>query len=84
MQMGDKMRDMISGYEGIATGRTAYMNGCVKWLLERELDKDGKEQSCWFDEQRLNVIESKAFTLPSQTAERAATGGGPMLLAPRP
>ena len=88
MQMGDLMRDQVSGFEGIATGKAQYINGCVKWLLEGKIRDDGKMPTEWFDEQRVVVVTEAAFIVPlsieeSPPRERTALAGGPMPLAPR-
>lgn len=73
VNLGSRVRDTISGFEGIATGRTVYLNGCVSVLIEGPMvGKDRPEQ--WIDEQRLEVIEQDAF----QPSPSAATAGGPV------
>jgi hypothetical protein len=50
--LGSRYRDRHTGYEGVATARTEYENGCVQICLER-LDDKGEVASTWFDEQRI-------------------------------
>lgn len=59
VNLGDKVRDKISGFEGIATGRTEYLYKCVHILVSHDkLDKDGKiPDGFWLDEDRLEVLE---------------------------
>ncbi|KKM02138.1 hypothetical protein LCGC14_1787370 [marine sediment metagenome] len=53
--LGELYKDNITGYEGIATAKTEYLNGCVSILLQpQSLDKEGKiAEGDWFDVQRL-------------------------------
>lgn len=59
--LGEKVKDNITGFEGIAIGRAEYLNGCVSIEVQSTKLKDGMPISEWFDEQRLS-IESKATT----------------------
>jgi len=71
--LGKKYKDNISGFSGIATGRTEYLYGCVRVLIESDkLSKDGEPYSeFWFDEQRLTFVKSKT------KAKTAGNSGGP-------
>jgi len=56
IQLGSKVRDIITGFTGIATGRAEYISGCSQLLVAPPLAKDGAaRESEWFDEQRLTV-----------------------------
>lgn len=86
--LGSRVRDSITGYTGIAIGRTEWLHGCARIGIEREvLDKDKKPIPAeWFDEQRVVVVkELKTFVSP----QNSATSGGPQrdqtrnLVAPR-
>jgi hypothetical protein len=68
--LGEKYRDTISGFEGVAVGRYEYLYGCIRIGLEG-LDKDGAPVERVFDEQRLEVVETK------KPVETAAKAGGP-------
>ncbi len=61
IKLGDKVKDTISGFEGIAMARTEWLSGCVRWMVEPDkLDKDKKLQTAMeFDESRLVVVKSK-------------------------
>lgn len=78
--LGSKVRDTITGFEGIATGNSTYLNGCISICITRsELTKDGEPKVEWFDEQRVEVVESGAF----RAQPSAATAGGPHSTPPR-
>jgi hypothetical protein len=66
VKLGARVTDRISGFTGIATGRSEYLYGCVRILVEPEALHDGKPvEAQWFDEQRL-------------TEQSPAKTGGPM------
>ena len=57
IQLGDRVRDSITGFTGIATGRAEYQYGCKQIFVtpERLKDDGSMPGGEWFDEQRLNV-----------------------------
>lgn len=82
IKLGSKVRDTISGYEGIATARTEYLYGCVRITIESQTLKDGKPvEAAWFDEQRVEVLEEGA---PVVQPTSSAKAGGPQNDPPSP
>lgn len=57
IELGKQYRDTVSGWEGVATARYEYMNGCVRYELGGR-DKDGKPESFVFDEQQIEAVEA--------------------------
>ncbi len=55
--LGFTVRDRITGFQGVATGRTLYLNGCVRYTVEGRVQDDGKLPVEWFDEARLEIVE---------------------------
>lgn len=78
IELGSRVRDKISGYEGIATARSTFVNGCVSICIEGPLARGSTGVSVrdelWFDEQRIECIGSDLFEPEPSTA----TAGGPM------
>lgn len=72
IKMGDKVKDVISGFEGVATGRAEYLHGCVKILVEPEgLQESGKPIGAeWFDEQRLDASSETEAGGPQNDAPK--------------
>lgn len=70
IRLGDRVRDTISGWEGIATARYDYINGCVRWQVDGA-DKDGKPDGFVFDYQSLEIVEEAV----KPSAPLARTGG---------
>lgn len=80
VKLGAHVRDTITGFEGIATGKSEFVNGCVSVAVTRtELSKDGEVKIEWFDEQRIEVLKEGAFRPQASTA----TAGGPHSIPPR-
>ena len=77
IKLGSKVRDMLTGFEGTATGRTAWLYGCARIMIEPSEMKDGKPvEGVWLDEQRVEVIEEKG---PLVSKNSSATTGGPQV-----
>ena len=63
LAFGLKAKDKITGFEGVLTGRCAYISGCTQWLVAPTAKENDFKSATWFDEQRLEVIESEAIVL---------------------
>lgn len=60
--LGDKLRDKITGFEGIAVGRHQWINNCNTYSIKPQMLKDGAPQdSHSFDEPQLDLVEEKAI-----------------------
>jgi hypothetical protein len=61
IKLGDKVRDTISGFEGIATGRTTWLHGCERIGVQPQALHDGKPvENAWFDINQLEVVEKNS------------------------
>jgi len=80
IKMGARVRDNITGFEGIVIGRSEWMHGCARCAVQSNTLKDGVPIDAeWFDDQRLEVIEE----LPVKVSkDSSATSGGPQKDAP--
>jgi hypothetical protein len=60
---GDRVKDIITDFEGIVTARCEYINGCVQYEITGEgLTEDGLPlKEYWVDAQRLVLIRDNAF-----------------------
>ena len=76
VKLGSKVKDMLTGFTGTATGRTEWVFGCSRIFIEpNKLKDDGAPiEGQWFDEQRVEVVEEKE---PVVSKDSSATTGGP-------
>ena len=60
IRLGDKVKDSISGFSGIAIGRTEWLHGCQRITVQPDhLGKDGKPlESQTFDEPQLQIVSA--------------------------
>lgn len=65
IQLGQKGRDVITGFEGTCTGKCQYISGCNQALLTPHgLTSEGKtKEGFWFDEQRIQVTDEARIVL---------------------
>ncbi len=56
-RLGQRLRDTVTGLEGIATARLEYLNGCMQYCISPSVDKDGKRVEGWYvDDQQLICV----------------------------
>ncbi len=85
IELGSKVKHLINGFEGVATGRAQYLTGCTQYLVApSKLDKDGKLlDSAWFDEGSLQVVAAPTKQVKAIGSQADVTNGGPQPDAPK-
>lgn len=68
IQLGKRYRDTITGFEGVATARTEFLHGCVRWSLLGVIAGEPKDFS--FDEPQLAEVSDSERHEPTR-----GTGG---------
>lgn len=73
IKLGDRVKDKVTKFAGIAIGRTEWLNGCARITVQPEKLLDGKiPDTATFDEPQLAVVSAGAInTGPRNT-------GGPI------
>lgn len=69
LQLGDEVRDEVTGFQGIATARYSYLNGCNRVFVQPKVDKEKMTlpAGATFDEPQLVVIKAKFATGDNST-----------------
>ena len=58
IELGDKVKNILTGFEGIVTGQAIYLHGCSQSLVVPKISKDGEfRRSHWFDDPHLKVVK---------------------------
>ena len=72
-ELGDALKDDVTGFAGVVVAKTFWLNGCVRLTLQpRKVGKDGKPfESQTFDVEQLSLV-TRAVVKPSNPS------GGPM------
>lgn len=80
VQLGDRVRDRITGFEGIVIGITEWLYQCRRPIIQpSSLTSDGKlSETQSFDEDQLEIVEAGAFSPRAiESAPPAEQTGGP-------
>lgn len=80
--LGQRVRDIVTGFEGIAIGRVEYINGCHQYLVKPQCvakdDEPMKQPEGWYiDDQSLELMDEGILDPPKASSQgsRTATGG---------
>lgn len=58
--LGSEVKDVVSGFSGIAVASHRYLNGCERITVQPKIEKDGKlPESQTFDAPQLEVVPGK-------------------------
>ncbi len=80
IELGDKVKDGVSGFTGIVTARSEYINKCIRCEVSPDkTDKGNLLDAYWFDEEQLTLVKKHAF----QSKKKDQTGGPPRSVATR-
>jgi hypothetical protein len=77
VELGDKVRDRLTGFEGIAIGRTQWLHGCERIIIQPDKLHEGKTiDAMTFDEPQIDVrIEGAYEPAASEKTVKARPGG---------
>jgi len=81
--LGSRIRDRVTGLEGIATARVHYLNGCIQYCLAPQISGEDKTKVPaihYIDIGQLEVLDSGIIT---DIPETTGITGGPQRHAPR-
>lgn len=68
VQLGDIVRDKITGYKGVAIGLTDWLHGCRRVTIQAQDMKDGKPlDSYTIDEPQCEVVQAAKPHEPVKT-----------------
>lgn len=68
MKNGDRVKDVVTGFQGIVTAEHRYLNGCKRLSVQPEELKDGKlADALAFDIEQLTLVEANVHRLGAPT-----------------
>ncbi len=56
IELGSKVKDIVSGFVGIAIVRLEYLNGCVRYTVQAKQNKEDDVPTMDIDIEQLEVI----------------------------
>jgi len=68
IELGDEVMDTITGFKGVAIGRTTWIHGCSRITIQSKVKKDGtmlEPQN--FDEPQLKLTKRKKVKRETDT-----------------
>jgi len=82
IKLGDKVKDTVSGFIGIAISATTYLNGC-RWIcVQAPVKKNGDfVEPVYFDETQLKKVAQR--TPVRKIPQRTLGGSHPPIPGPR-
>lgn len=80
VQLGDKVKDRISGLQGIVVVVSDSLHGCRQIAVRPQELKDGKPvEASWFDIDQVELVEAGVIKPKVDPATRTAFPGGTSL-----
>ncbi|MGR3179803.1 MAG: hypothetical protein ACUZ8E_17325 [Candidatus Anammoxibacter sp.] len=73
--LGIRVRDRVTGTEGIIDMRTEYLNGCIRYSVQPKAKTPNPEkmpESYWFDENQIEFVDNG---LNDNPVRKRLTGG---------
>lgn len=75
-ELGDKVKDRVTGISGIAIYRCEFLNGCVQYGIKQQAGKDGKEiEAVACDSQQLELVDKGLNKIAKKAPKKTYTGG---------
>lgn len=75
INIGDRVRDRVTDFEGLVTGHAEYLSGCDTYLVQPALKDGAWQEGRWFDEPRLTVVTVAAIAAVDTRAVRTGADG---------
>ena len=69
VQIGDNVKDTITGFAGVVTAKTEYLFGSPRMLVEAIPEDGGKPVSEWFEMARLEKVSMRDLREASALAQ---------------
>jgi len=78
IQIGDRVRDLVTGYEGVAIAVTVHITGCrTVGVVSGKQSEDGRLAPAeWFDDKRLTVVQNGAVQFVGMNTVDVVNGDG--------
>lgn len=87
IKLGDRVRHLVSGFEGIAVCESRWMSGCVWWTISPPMTEAGKlPEDLYCDVQQIALVERDPLNLGDAASTEPAKlhgVGGPTSSNPK-
>ena len=82
IKLGQRVKDKVTGFKGIAIAKCEYLNGCVQFDIAPVVNEKGETmKNQWIDQQQLQVVDHGILPKPKpdpkpRPRKYASSGGG--------
>jgi hypothetical protein len=67
IEFGSEVKDKITGFKGIVTGKCSYITGCEQYLVQpKGKSSDKKPDALWLDIDRLEITSKKIISIKAK------------------
>ena len=67
VELGDCVKDLITGFEGIVVGTSRWLYGCKRIVVRSQSLHEGKPiETEWFDVKQLEILEKDVIKRPEK------------------
>ena len=74
-ELGDQVRDRVTGLVGVITARSEFLNGCMQYCLKQQKLLQGKPvEGEWIDGQQLVLVKPDALGIRKKKTGGPARG----------
>lgn len=65
--LGDRVKDTLTGFTGVVTGRAEYLTGCNQVYILPKSEKENEiKDGAWFDIERIEKLEDRVVEVSSR------------------
>lgn len=74
--LGEKVQDIVTKFAGIAVRKSIFMNGCIYYSVQGEVNKEDGAKEDFFEYKRLNVLGKGVVAEVAGKVAKAAPAPG--------
>lgn len=79
IKLGDRAKDIVTGFEGIVVARIHWLMGCDRIVLQPEKLKDGNiVETKTFDIMQVKLVKAGVIKSPELAESKTVKTGGPI------
>ena len=71
IKLGSKVKDKVTGFEGIVVTKCEYLNGCIQFAVQPVAENNKVNETQWIDIQQLEISADEIIEIT-----KYKTGGG--------
>ena len=77
IELGSKVKDVVTGLVGIAVAKIVYMNGCVQYGVKAQISEAALKEAEYIDEGQLEVVDDGVIDIINKEEDEGPGGDQP-------